>query len=429
MNERNKIVAIVDIGTNTVICLVGSPNHENKIEVIGHSIVVSAGVRRGVILNIDETVGAVKKAVAKASENLNVEITKLYVNVTGQKIRIKKYIANKKIDAGKIITKADIKMLYDEARAAECEPGEKVYHVINQSYSVDGETGILNPIGTLGSELLAEYRLVVGPVVYEEKIKTSLEDAGFEMVGLVVNPILAADSVIDDEEREAGVVVVDLGAGTTSVSVFYENVLRYLSVIPFGGNVITLDIKEGCNILMRQAESLKVQYGSAMGDFVPSNKVVTIPGINGWEPKEISFKSLAYIIQARMEEILESVFYQIEKSGYAEKLGSGIVITGGGAKLDKLNQLVKFKTGMDVRIGFPIVELPFEQEKILDSPQYATAFGLLKRAMKDENAQNDDLIVKKRKAKEKPKFGLGEVIANRLSLFFNEEQDFEFNQK
>jgi cell division protein FtsA len=426
MSERNKIVAIVDIGTNTVICLIGCPNQDDKLEVIGHSIVASAGVRRGVIFNIDETVEAVKKAVAKASVNLDVEIQKLYVNVTGQKIRTEKRIIRKAIEAGKIITKADIKMLYDGARSSEQEPGEKVYHVINQSYSVDDETAIHNPIGTTGAVLHGEYILVIGPESYEEKIKTSFRNAGFEVVGVVVNSIAAAESVIDEEEKEAGVVVVDLGGGTTSVSVFYENVLRFLSVIPFGGNVITFDIKEGCNILLRQAESLKIQYGAALGDFVPANKVVTIPGINGWEPKEISFKSLAYIIQARMEEIVESISFQIQKCGYADKLGAGIVITGGGAKLEGLRQLVRFKTGMDVRIGFPIVPLPFDQEKVLESPQYATAFGLLKKAIRDENAQNDEMIPKKKKDKEKSKFSLGEKVVNTLSQLFNEEQDSEF---
>jgi cell division protein FtsA len=426
MSERNKIAAIVDIGTNTTICLIGRPDQDNKLEVIGHSIVASSGVRRGVIFNIDEAVEAVKKAINKASANLDVEIKKLYVNVTGQRIRTEKCAVRKAIEAGKIITRADIKMLFDEARFSVHETGEKVYHVFNQSYTVDGEEGIFNPIGTTGSLVQAEYILVVGPEFYEEKIKTSLRNADLEVVGIITSPIAAAESVIDAEEREAGVVLVDLGAGTTSISVFYENVLRFLSVLPFGGNVITLDIKEGCNILLRQAESLKVQYGSALGDFVPANKVVTIPGINGWEPKEISFKSLAYIIQARMEEIVENIFYQIQKSGYADKLGAGIVITGGGAKLEGLMQLVRFKTGMDVRIGFPIVALPFTQEKVLDHPQYATAFGLLKKAMRDENAQNDEMIPKKKKAKEKSKFSLGDKVANTLSQLFNEEQDSEF---
>jgi cell division protein FtsA len=427
MSERNKIAAVVDIGSNTVICLIGNENQGEKLEVIGHSIVASAGVRRGVIFNIDETVDVVKKAVAKASANLDVEIHKLYVNLSGQKLRTERRVIRKSIDQGKIITKADMKVLYDQARSAVQQPGEKVYHVVNQSYTVDGETGIYNPIGTTGSELMAEYRVIVGPESYEERLHTSLNSAGFEVVKAVASPIAAAESVIADDEKEAGVVVVDLGGGTTSIAVYYENVMRFLSVIPFGGNVVTLDIKEGCNILLRQAESLKVQYGAALGDFVPANNMVTIPGINGWEPKEISFKSLSYIIQARMEEIVESIYFQIEKSGFADKLGAGIVITGGGAKLEGLRQLVRFKTGMDVRVGFPIVALPLAQEKVLDSPQYATAFGLLKKAMKDENAQNDEMMAKKRKEpKAASRRSFGESISQKLALFFNEEQDSEF---
>jgi cell division protein FtsA len=426
MSERNKIAAVVDIGSNTVICLIGRENPENRLEVIGYSMVASAGVRRGTIFNIDETVDAVKKAVAKASANLEIEIHKLYVNLSGQKLRTERRLVRKVIDQGKIITKVDMKLLFDEAKATSQQPGEKVYHVINQSYTVDGETGIFNPIGTTGSELLAEYKLIVGPDSYEEKLRTSLNKAGFEMVKAVASPIVAAESVIADDEKEAGVVVVDLGAGTTSIAVFYENVLRFISVIPFGGNVVTSDIKEGCNILLRQAESLKVQYGAALGDFVPANNMVTIPGINGWEPKEISFKSLAYIIQARMEEIVESVYFQIEKSGFADKLGAGIVLTGGGAKLEGLRQLVRFKTGMDVRVGFPIVALPPSQEKVLDSPQFATAFGLLKKAMKDENAQNDDMMVKKKKeVKTTSRKSFGESFTQKLALFFNEDQDSE----
>lgn len=426
MSERNNIVAIVDIGTNTAICLIGCENADKRVEILGHSIVASAGVRRGVVFNIDEVVEVIKKAVSRASQNLEFEIKRLYVNITGKEIRTVKKAIKKSIDAGKIITKSDIKMLYDVALSSVQEPGDKVYHVITQSYTVDGEAGIHNPIGTTGSELIAEYKLIVGPKSYEDKLRASLTNAGFELVRAVANPMAAAESVIADDEKEAGVVVVDLGGGTTSISIFYENALRYLSVIPFGGNVITYDIKEGCNILTRQAESLKVQFGAALGDFVPENKVVTIPGINGWEPKEISFKSLAYIIQARTEEIIESVYYQIQKSGYADKLGAGIVLTGGGAKLDALRQLVRFKTGLDVRIGFPIIALPPDQEKVLDSPQFATAFGLLNKALRDENAHNDEMIVAKKKTKEKPKFSLGEKVVTRIASLFNEENDLEF---
>ena len=422
MSER-KIVAAIDIGTNTINCIIACDKGEQKIEVLGHSICASAGVRRGVILNIEEVVVAIKNAVLKASVNLDVKIKKLYVNVAGQKLRTIECRLSKSIADGRIISKADIIELYEKARQIKLDEGEKVYHVINQSYKVDDEKGILNPIGISAKEIVAEYRLIIGPESYEKALKTSLEKAGFEMVKCVVNPVAAGEAVLSDDEKEAGVVVVDFGGGTTSISIYFDNVLRHLGMIPFGGNVVTNDIKEGCSILLRQAESLKMQYGAALGEHVPENKVVTIPGINGWEPKEISFKSLAYIIQARMEEVVESVFYQIEKSGYADRLG-GIVITGGGAKLNGLKQLVLFKTGMDVRIGKPNNGIVTDNDRGIDNPQFATAFGLIKMAVKNADAQNSDVIAKKRKIK--PSVNYGESIIQKLQLFFNEDQDAEF---
>jgi cell division protein FtsA len=425
MIEQN-IVAAVDFGTNTVTCLIGKEIGKNKVEILGHSMVASASIRRGVVLNINEAVGAVKKAVEKATLNLDVVIKKLYVNVAGQKLRTIERQLSRNIEKGELITKVDVMEMYEEARSTRLDEGDKVYHVINQSYAVDDETGIHNPIGSAGRILRAEYRLIIGPDSYEAKIKTSLERAGFEMVKCVVNPVAAGEAVLTNDEKEAGVVVLDMGGGTTSISIYYDSVLRHIGMIPFGGNVVTNDIKEGCGILLRQAESLKVQYGEAMGEYTSDNKVVTIPGINGGEHKEISFKSLAYIIQARMEEIIESVYYQIQKSNFADLLGAGIVITGGGAKLNGLLQLVLFKTGMEVRIGHPINIGSCPNDRIIEDPQYATAFGLLKKALNDANAQNDDLIVEKKKKKVRVKNNYGEAFIQRLALFFNDEQDAEF---
>jgi cell division protein FtsA len=295
---------------------------------------------------------------------------------------------------------------------------------VNQSYTIDGEEVLNSPVGSVGAELVAGYRLIIGPANYEQILKTSLSRIGIDMVKCVVNPVAAGDAVLNDEEKEAGVVLVDFGGGTTSVSVYHDFVLRHLSIVPFGGNVVTNDIREGCTILARQAEALKVHYGAAMGELMPDNKVVTIPGINGWEPKEISFKNLAYIIQARMEEIIESVNYQISKSGYTERLGAGIVLTGGGAKLNGLKNLVLFKTGLNVRVGKPINGLMNNEfDKQIDNPQYATAFGLLRKAIRDKKVNNDEFIVPRRK--KKPKTNYSEAIIQKLSLFFSEEQDSE----
>ncbi len=423
MSERN-IVAAVDIGTNTVICLIGSKNEAgNKIDILGHSMVASAGVRRGVVFNIHEVVASVNNAVKKATRDLDVQVRKLYVNVAGQKLRTIETRLSKTFGESRIIQREDVRELFQKAKHTDPGYDDKVYHVINQSYTVDGETGIHNPCGAPGAELVAEYRLVIGPKSYEELLRTGLEKAGFELVRCIVNPVAASEAVLSSDEKEAGVVLVDFGGGTTSVSLYYDSVLRHLGMIPFGGNVVTHDIKEGCSIVLRQAESLKVQYGVAMGEQASENMVVTIPGINGWEPKEISFKSLAYIVQARMEEIVESVCFQIEKSGFIDTLGAGIVITGGGAKLDRLTNLVKYKSGMDARIGIPANGIVDEKDKPVMTPQYATAFGLLKKAVFDTNANNDEVIVKK--PKRKLFKAQSESIMQRLSLFFNEEEDSE----
>jgi cell division protein FtsA len=423
MSEQN-IVAAIDIGSNTIICIVGRDTGNQKIEILSHSMVVSAGVRRGIIINVEEVVSAIENAVDKASANLNVKIHKVYVNLAAQNIRTIERKLSMNIGNGKIISKADVKKLSDEVRETPLDENEKIYHVVNQSYTIDGEEVLNSPVGSVGAELVAGYRLIIGPANYEQILKTSLSRIGIDMVKCVVNPVAAGDAVLNDEEKEAGVVLVDFGGGTTSVSVYHDFVLRHLSIVPFGGNVVTNDIREGCTILARQAEALKVHYGAAMGELMPDNKVVTIPGINGWEPKEISFKNLAYIIQARMEEIIESVNYQISKSGYTERLGAGIVLTGGGAKLNGLKNLVLFKTGLNVRVGKPINGLMNNEfDKQIDNPQYATAFGLLRKAIRDKKVNNDEFIVPRRK--KKPKTNYSEAIIQKLSLFFSEEQDSE----
>jgi len=200
-------------------------------------------------------------------------------------------------------------------------------------------------------------------------------------MSLVLEPLASSEAVLTDEEKEAGVVLVDIGGGTTDVAIYYDNVIRHTAVIPFGGNMVTTDIREGCSILQKQAEDLKVKFGYAIGDIAPENKVVSIPGIAGREPKEISFKNLAYIIQSRMEEILDAVNFEIQNSGFAEKLTAGVVITGGGALLKNLPQLVKYKTAMDVRIGHPNVHLTGKGKDEINQPVYATSVGLVLKGL------------------------------------------------
>jgi len=378
MAQKDQLVAAIDIGTTKIVALVGRVNENNRLEVLGMSKTVSKGVKRGVVLNIEETVNAIETTVEEAQKISGIRFSEVFVGIAGQhikSIRTRGYINRDSYEDE--ITRGDITRLVDDMYKIPVEIGEEIIHVLPQNYIVDSETGVKNPIGMSGKRLEANFHIVIGQVASAKNIEKCINRVNLNVKQLILEPLASSDAVLTEDEKEAGVVLVDIGGGTTDVAVYYDDIIRHTAVIPFGGNVITRDIKEGCSILARQAESLKVQFGSALGDLAQDDKVVTIPGISGREPKEISFKSLAYIIQSRMEEIIDAVLYEIETSGYLDKLSAGVVITGGGAMLRHLPQLVKFRTGMDVRIGYPNERLASEKNEEVNQPMYATSIGLL----------------------------------------------------
>jgi cell division protein FtsA len=380
MNKKEQYVAAIDIGTTKIVAIVGKKNENGKIEILGLSKALSKGVKRGVVFNIEETVNAIKNTVEDVQKRSGILFSEVFVGIAGQHIKSMKnrgYIIRDAYDDE--ITKDEVFKLIEDMHKIHIEIGEEIIHVIPQSFIVDNETGITNPIGICGRRLEANFHIVIGQVAAAKNIEKCIRKANLSVKDLILEPLASSDAVLSDDEKEAGVVLVDIGGGTTDVAVYYENVIRHTAVIPFGGNVVTKDIKEGCAILLRQAEQLKIQYGSALGAIAPEDKVVSIPGINGREPKEISFKSLAYIIQSRMEEIIGAVNFEIQNSGYADKLAAGVVITGGGAMLKHLTQLMKFKTAMDVRIGLPNEHLAGTAKNEINQPMYATSVGLIMR--------------------------------------------------
>ncbi|MCD6201796.1 MAG: cell division protein FtsA [Bacteroidales bacterium] len=386
MEKRQPVVAAIDIGTTKIVCLVGRKNETGQIEILALSKAPSTGVKRGVVLNIEETVNALQKTVEEVQLKSSVIFEEVYVGIAGQHIRSirnRGYI-NRDSDEEEI-KKRDILRLIDDMSKIPIDVGEEIIHVLPQNFIVDNETGVKNPVGMSGRRLEANFHIVIGKVASAKNIEKCVNRINLKIKDLILEPLASSAAVLTDDEKEAGVALVDIGGGTTDIAVYYDNVIRHTAVIPFGGNVITKDIKEGCAILNRHAELLKTRYGSALGDFAPEDKVVTIPGISGREPKEISFKSLAYIIQSRMEEIIEAVMYEIDNSGVADKLAAGIVITGGGAKLRHLPQLIKYKTGYDVRIGYPSEHLGGEMEDEINQPMYATAVGLVLKGMEYDN--------------------------------------------
>jgi len=382
MSNNEQYVAAIDIGTTKIVTIVGKKNPNSRIEILGLSKAPSNGVKRGVVLNIEETVTAIESTVADVQQRSGIVFTDVFVGIAGQHIKSMKsrgYINRDSVDDE--ITKDDVFNLTQDMHKIPIEIGEEIIHVIPQNFIVDNETGVKNPIGMCGKRLEANFHIVIGQVASAKNIEKCIRKSGLKVKDLILEPLASSDAVLTEDEKEAGVVLVDIGGGTTDVAVYYDNIIRHTAVIPFGGNVVTKDIKEGCSILQRYAEQLKVQYGSALGDIAPEDKVVSVPGISGRDPKEISFKSLAYIIQSRMEEIIDAVNFEIQSSGYADKISAGVVITGGGAMLRHLPQLVRFKTAMDVRIGFPNEHLAGSSRDEINQPMFATSVGLIMRGL------------------------------------------------
>lgn len=274
-------------------------------------------------------------------------------------------------------------------------PGEEIIHVLPQEFTIDNEPGIKDPIGMAGRRMEANFHIISGHVSAVKNIQKCVTKANLEAQELILEPLASSEAVLGEDEKDAGVVLVDIGGGTTDVAIFHEGIIRHTAVIPLGGNIVTEDIKQGCSVLRNQAELLKIRFGSALADENRDNEIISVPGLRGREHKEISVKNLAYIIQARMEEIIEHVYYEIKSSGYERKLIGGIVITGGGGQLKHLVQLVEYVTGLDCRVGFPNEhlakneELPKKVFEELKSPLYATGIGLLIKGIETAEYHSD----------------------------------------
>lgn len=425
MARNEQIFAAVDIGTTKIVAIAARKNEEGKIEIIGFGQSISQGVKRGVVLNIDEAFAAISEAIRKAEDSFGGDIDQVYVNLTGQQLKTISTKVQKYLTPGSVVSESDVVQMYEQVAQVPVQEGYKIYQISPQLFTIDNEAGIINPVGITGEKLEAAFKVYIAPEQYEQNIQKCFDRAGIKVKKMVIDPLASSEVILSEDEKEAGVVLLDIGGGTTKMSVYHDGVLCYSSVIPFGGNVITHDIKEGCSILLRQAESLKTQFGQAMGDFAPEDRVVTIPGISGWEPKEISFKSLAFIIQARMEEIIDAFYFQLENSGYFDKVGAGIVISGGTSLMPNLNQLVKFRTGLDVRKGVPNTK-NMVAWKELEDPRFGTVLGLLTMAVNEEDGVRKPIQKKKRKVAEEGFFSqVKKQVARQVTMFFDDEQDTE----
>jgi cell division protein FtsA len=386
--EKENIAVGLDIGTTKIVAMIGKKNEYGKLEILGVGKSKSLGVARGVVNNITQTIQSIQQAIEEAENNSGYKIKDVVVGIAGQHIRSiqhSDYISRSNPE--EVIGGKDIDLLINQVHKLAMLPGEEIIHVLPQEFKIDGQSDIKEPIGMYGGRLESSFHVVVGQASSIRNVGRCVQSSGIELSGLTLEPLASSDAVLSQEEKEAGVALIDIGGGTTDLAIFKDGIIRHTAVIPFGGNVITEDIKEGCSIIEKQAELLKVKFGSAWPGENKDNEIVSIPGLRGREPKEISLKNLSKIIHARVIEIIEQVYSEIKLYGHEDprkKLIAGIVLTGGGSQLQHIKQLVEYITGMDTRIGYPNEHLAGNSNEEISSPLYATAVGLMMNSIENQ---------------------------------------------
>ncbi len=376
--EKDKIIVGLDIGTTKICTIVGRKNEYGKLEVLGMGKAVSDGVVRGIVTNIDKTVFGIESAIKEAEDQSGINIRVVNVGIAGQ--HIKSTIQHGGITRNSShdeITLEDINRLTNDMYRTVTPPGSEIIHVMPQDYYVDFEDGIKDPVGMTGVRLEADFHVITAQTNAINNVNKCVKRAGLEIENLILEPLASSLSVLSEDEKEAGVCLVDIGGGTTDIAIFHESIIRHTAVIPFGGDILTSDIKQGCMVMHHQAELLKTKYGKAIAEEASPNEIVSIPGLKDRPPKEISIKNLAHIIEARMQEIIELIHAEVITSGYEEKLTGGIILTGGGAQLGCIKQLVEYMTGIDTRIGYPNEHLGKSKVDAVKSPMFATTVGLV----------------------------------------------------
>ncbi len=429
--DKSRTFSAIDIGTTKIVALTGYVDEKGEITVLGKGHAPSMGINRGEVINLENSVKAIKLAVEKATAEAGFFNKRVLVGIAGKHIHSTQnrwFINRENTDIP--IEEKEIEMLKRDNRHVNLEADEEIVHAIPQTFRIDNEHEVVDPIGMNGRRIEANFHIVIGKGTAIKYIRNAIQRAGLEVEELMLEPIASAESTLTDEERNIGVAIIDVGGGTTDVAIYHNNIVQFTEVIPFGGNAITADISEGCQILLKDAERLKIDYGNTIQDYAKENAYVSVPGINGRPPKEISVKHLSGIIQSRMEEIIDSALFVIKTSGYAKKLGAGIVVTGGGSLLENLPQLLSFKIGMESKIGTPINYVHYMNRAEFNNPIYATSVGLLMRAAQlcveknnsKQQFESEQLESEEKKAvlEETPKEKKG-FLAKYAERFFNSE--------
>ncbi len=384
---KENIIVGLDMGTTKIAAVVGQLDEYGRLNIIGMGHAPSQGLRRGVVINIPQTVESIKTALKEAELMAGQKITTVYAGIAGDHIRSmnsKGVIAVSSPD--KVISENDVERVINAAKAIALPMDREILHVIPQEFCVDDQQGIKSPVGMSATRLEAEVHIVTAAVTSAQNIVNCIEQAGYEVAEIVLEPYASSLSVLGEDECELGVGLIDIGGGTTDIAIFFDGSIRHTSVIGLGGQHVTNDISHGLRTSLDQAEVIKKKYGVAMQSMITKEELISVPGVGGRKPREISRALLAGIIQPRMQEMLQLTLKEMEKSNILDVLSAGVVITGGAALLNGLPDLAEKILGMPVKIGKPKVSGGFAET--VDSPIFATGVGLIQYALKN-GTQND----------------------------------------
>ena len=403
MEKKNYIVAI-DLGSSNVVAMAGSRGEEGKVHINDVAVKEVEGMMRGEIRNIESVAQSIKEAVAELEERLGIRISEAYTGISGQHIKCAKHSYYVFVGRDGEINREDVEKLNESMRNVHAPEGEKILHIIPQNYLIDSKEEVANPVGMFGRKLEATFNFVLGENVSVSRLEKALMKVGIRQVQMYINPLVSAEAVVLPDEQELGVAVIDIGAGTTDVTIYYDKIVRHVGVVPLGADAINKDIRS-YGILERYVEDLKVKYGCAVAENVSAEKVIKVPGRTPREPKEISFRTLAAIIEARLQDIFDYVMEEIRLAGYENRLGAGIVLTGGCAQLHDIDQMVKNYTGLDVRIASPEMSVDEESVELADDARFSAAVGILKKGLENNKGSNVEPM------RRIPTSGAGQAVA------------------
>ena len=432
MTDKTKqFFTALDIGTSKICAIIAEKTENNKLKIIGFSETESEGVSEGMIQNLIKATAKIKEVVLKASEMANFKIKFVNVGIAGKHIRSfsthhsigLQNNENEPIE----INQSHVKKLEQRSKMAVIPTNHKIIHSMPQKYTIDEDHESVDPIGEFGKKLEADFHIISANKVDIKIMEESIRRSDIICRNLILEPIASSIALLDENDKEDGICLVDIGGGTTDISIFHDNIIRHTAVIPLGGDIVTQDIKEGLGLPRHHAEALKIKFGKALYVMRPVKEFVKIKGEGQREDKKISLDNLYKIIEARMEEIFDKVHQEILNSGMSEKLSAGIVITGGGSQLLNLKQQVKYITGLDVRKGFPNSYLTKSEIVNLEFPKYSTSVGLLLWEFANENRQPENNF---KTASSLPRVNnFGKLVTERIKGFLKDDDLTEFKDE